>query len=156
MLLQQNISLILAGRGACRYPCARLTGVSEMRKIMVAGNWMPELVERTGGISVLGPMDSHSSRITIDELAAADPDLIVVMPCGWGIEKRRIELKPFLQTKEWKGLRAVSEGKVFYADGNNYFNRPGPRLADSAEMLAEMIYPELFDFGYKGLAWKGE
>jgi iron complex transport system substrate-binding protein len=87
------------------------------------------------------------------DLVAADPEVIVVAPCGYGLA-RCLEELPLLEAKPgWAGLSAVRKGRVFFADGNAYFNRPGPRLADSAEMLAEMIHPELAGAAHEGSAW---
>ena len=87
------------------------------------------------------------------ELVAADPDAIVVAPCGYDLA-RCLEELPLLQAKPgWAELAAVREGRVYFADGNAYFNRPGPRLADSAEMLAEMLHPENAGARYERTAW---
>ena len=87
------------------------------------------------------------------ELVAADPEVIVVAPCGYGLERCLQEL-PLLEAKPgWAELSAVRNGRVYFADGNAYFNRPGPRLADSAEMLAEMLHPEVIGTEHEGAAW---
>ncbi len=88
-----------------------------------------------------------------EELVAADPEVIVVAPCGYGLERCLQEL-PLLEAKPgWASLAAVRNGRVYFADGNAYFNRPGPRLADSAEMLAEMLHPEVAAPKHEGTAW---
>ena len=87
------------------------------------------------------------------ELAAADPEAIVVAPCGYGLA-RCLEELPLLQAKPgWANIAAVRQGRVYFADGNAYFNRPGPRLADSAEMLAEMLHPEAVEAMHEQVAW---
>lgn len=82
-----------------------------------------------------------------DQLVARDPDVIVVMPCGWGIERARSEMGPLEGDSRWRGLRAVREGKVFVVDGNQYFNRPGPRLVESLGILAEIFHDPRSDQG---------
>ncbi len=122
--------------------------------LMAAGNWIPELVELAGGRSMFGVVGEHSPYLKWEALASADPEVIVIMPCGFGLDRTRQETQSLTQRPEWSSLRAVRTGKIFITDGNSYFNRPGPRLVDSLEILAEILHPELFDFGYKGIGWQ--
>ncbi len=117
--------------------------------LMAAGNWVPELVEIAGGLNLLGRAGEHSPWMDWDDLIAARPDVIVVLPCGWGISKAQEELLPLTRHPAWNALPAVQTGRVYVTDGNQYFNRPGPRLVESAEILAEMFHPEQFDFGHR-------
>ena len=121
--------------------------------LMAAGNWVPELVERAGGVDVLGRAGEHSGGLSIEALAAADPDVIAVMPCGWDIERSRREMPPLASHPAWPRLSAVRNGRVFMTDGNQYFNRPGPRVVESAEILADILHPERCDFGHHGRGW---
>ena len=121
--------------------------------LMAAGNWVPELVEISGGINLFGTPGKHSPWMTWDELTAADPDVIVAMPCGWDISKSSVELEPLTRRTGWADMQAVRSGSVFVVEGNQYFNRPGPRLTDSAEILAEIFYPEEFRFGHHSTGW---
>jgi iron complex transport system substrate-binding protein len=122
--------------------------------LMAAGNWVPELVEIAGGINLFGEAGKHSPWMAWETLVARDPDAIVVMPCGWDIARARSEMHPLTTRPEWRNLRAVQSGRVAVTDGNQYFNRPGPRVVESAEILAEIIHPEVFDFGHRGVAWE--
>ena len=122
--------------------------------LMATGNWIPELVELAGGRSLFGVVGEHSPYLKWEALACADPEIIVIMPCGFGLDRTRQETQQMTQHPEWSSLRAVRTGKVFITDGNAYFNRPGPRLVDSLEILAEILHPELFDFGYRGTGWQ--
>jgi iron complex transport system substrate-binding protein len=122
--------------------------------LMAAGNWIPELVEIAGGQLLFGVVGQHSPYLEWDALVKADPEVIVIMPCGFGLERTRQETMPLTQRPEWSSLQAVRTGKVFITDGNSYFNRPGPRLVDSLEILAEILHPELFDFGHRGTGWE--
>ena len=97
---------------------------------------MPELVEMAGA--------KHVAWHTWDDLAAADPDIILVMPCGFDLERAVSEMHWLTQRDGWHDLRAVRNGRVFVADGNQYFNRPGPRLVESLEILAGILDPEVF------------
>lgn len=121
---------------------------------MADGNWLPELVSIAGGRSSLGRPGRHSAWTSLDELAAADPDLIVVLPCGFDLARTRAEMQPLAASTGFRALRAVREGRVALADGNQFFNRPGPRLVESLEILAEILHPERFDFGHRGAAWE--
>lgn len=107
--------------------------------LMSAGNWVPELVELAGGQSVLGSPGEHSPWLSWDELVAADPDVLIVMPCGFDLERTLHELPALTQQPRWPQLRAVQTHRVFAVDGHQYFNRPGPRLIESAEIIASIL-----------------
>jgi iron complex transport system substrate-binding protein len=119
--------------------------------LMAAGNWMPELVEMAGGVNLFGEAGKHSPWMTWEDLLKRDPDVIVVMPCGFDLPRTKSELPALVNRLEWPSLRAVRTGRVFVCDGNSYFNRPGPRLVDALEMLAEAIVPGAFAFGHVGI-----
>ncbi len=118
--------------------------------LMAAGNWMPELVAMAGGVNLFGEAGRHSPWMTRDELAERDPDVIVVLPCGFDIARTRVEMPALTNWDGWGRLKAVRTGRVFLTDGNQFFNRPGPRLVESLEILAELIHPEVFQFGHEG------
>jgi iron complex transport system substrate-binding protein len=122
--------------------------------LMIAGNWIPELVVLAGGVDVLGEAGKHARWISWKELCEKDPDIIVVMPCGFGIERSRQDIAVLTQQPEWRQMKAVRAGRVYVVDGNQYFNRPGPRLLESLEILAELFHPSLFRFGRQGQAWE--
>ncbi len=119
--------------------------------LMAAGNWMPELVSLAGGDNLFGEAGRHSPFFQWDELLRADPDAIVVLPCGFDIPRTRAEMPTLTAKPGWLDLKAVRNGRVFLGDGNAYFNRPGPRLVDSFEMLAEILHPGQFAFGRVGI-----
>ncbi len=122
--------------------------------LMATGNWIPELVELAGGQCLFGVVGKHSPYLEWDALVKADPEVIIIMPCGFDLERTRQETMPLTHRPEWSSLHAVRSGKVFITDGNAYFNRPGPRLVDSLEILAEILHPDIFDFGYRGTGWE--
>ncbi|MEB3212982.1 MAG: cobalamin-binding protein [Leptolyngbyaceae bacterium] len=122
--------------------------------LMAAGNWVPELVELAGGVSCFGAVGEHSPWIEWRDLVVKDPDIIVAMPCGYGLVKTRQEMKTLIQKPEWKTLKAVKNKRVYITDGNQYFNRPGPRLIDSLELLSEIFYPDRVSYGYEAGGWK--
>ena len=110
-----------------------------------AGHWVPEMVGMAGGRDVLAGIGRPSRRATWDEIAACEPEIIVVMPRGFGLERTRRELERTSLPPEWASFPAVRSGRVYAVDGSAYFNRPGPRLVDGLEILAGIIHPELFD-----------
>jgi iron complex transport system substrate-binding protein len=122
--------------------------------LMAAGNWMPELVEMAGGVNLFGEAGKHSPWMTIEQLADRDPDWILVIPCGFDLERTRADMPVLAARPEWMRLRAVRERRVVLGDGNQYFNRPGPRLVESLEILAEILHPEAFPFGHRGSGWQ--
>lgn len=121
--------------------------------LMGGGNWMPELVEMAGGLNLIGEPGKHSPWMTWEDLVTRDPDIIFVSPCGFDIARTLQEMHLLSGKPEWQNLTAVGAGKVFVADGNQYFNRPGPRLVESLEILAEIIHPNVFHFGHEGTGW---
>ncbi|MCG3159381.1 MAG: Vitamin B12-binding protein [Acidobacteria bacterium] len=121
--------------------------------LMAAGNWMPELVEMAGGVNLFGEVGRHSPWMSWEDLAAANADVIFISPCGFDIARTLEETHLLTGRPEWKTLKAVRDARVFVADGNQYFNRPGPRLVESLEILAELLHPELFHFGYETEGW---
>ena len=108
---------------------------------MIAGNWVPELVTVAGGEPLLAEPGAHSDWLDWDDLLAADPDVIVLMPCGFDMARCWAELPALTARPGWQDIAAVRAGRVFVTDGNACFNRPGPRLTDSAEVLAEILHP---------------
>jgi len=134
-------------------PKPTMASIEWIDPLMAGGNWMPTLVEKAGGIELFGKANEHSHWITWDELKAADPDILVMMPCGYDIEKTLSEIPALTNRPDWADLSAVKNGKVYITDGNQYFNRPGPRLVESVEILAEILHPDHCDFGHQGTGW---
>ena len=87
------------------------------------------------------------------DLCDKDPEVLIIMPCGYGIEKSLIEMKTLTSTPGWDNLSMVKKNQVYVTDGNQYFNRPGPRLVANLEILIEILYEGLFNFGYYGSGW---
>lgn len=130
-----------------------VAAIEWIEPLMVSGNWMPELIVMAGAIPAFGVAGKHSPAIAFADLVKADPDFILVNPCGFSIERTLEEMHLLQDHPEWGNLKAVKSDKVFVLDGNQYFNRPGPRLLDSLEILAEIIHPETFQFGHEDTGW---
>jgi iron complex transport system substrate-binding protein len=103
------------------------------------GHWVPEMVEIAGGVDVIGRAGEPSFQITWDQVLAAKPDVVVVMPCGYNAEKARNEFAGLPLPDGWHALPAARHGRVFPVDANSYFSRPGPRLADGVEIMARLF-----------------
>jgi iron complex transport system substrate-binding protein len=132
----------------------RLACVEWLDPLMSAGNWMPELVAIAGGRNVLGETGAHSPTIAFEALAEADPDVVLVLPCGFDLARTRAEFAALRDLPRFAALRAARAGRVYLADGNQYFNRPGPRLVESLEILAEILHPGAFAFGHAGRGYE--
>ncbi|MGH8001486.1 MAG: cobalamin-binding protein, partial [Brasilonema sp.] len=98
--------------------------------LMVAANWIPELVTLAGGQPLLGMTGQSSSTLNWETLISSNPDIIIFMPCGFDLNRTRQEAQVLSQRPEWEKLHAVQTSRVYITDGNSYFNRPGPRLVD--------------------------
>ncbi|HEV3197828.1 MAG TPA: cobalamin-binding protein [Bryobacteraceae bacterium] len=124
-------------------PAPRVACIEWIEPLMAAGNWTPELIELAGGVNLFGEAGKHSPWMTWDQLVAADPDIIIVAPCGFDVPRTEQEMYWLTERPDWRDLRAVRTHRVYLADGNQYFNRPGPRVVETFEMLVEMLHPEV-------------
>lgn len=127
--------------------------VEWLSPLMIAGNWTPEIVEIAGGIPILTQAGKHSSYIQFEEIVNSNPDILIIMPCGFSIQRTLQEINLLIDLPGWSELKAVQNQKIFVVDGNQYFNRSGPRITDSIEIMAEIINPKQFIFGYEGSGW---
>jgi iron complex transport system substrate-binding protein len=141
-----------SARAAASRP--RIACIEWIDPLMAAGNWMPELIAMAGGANLFGKAAEHSPWMKFEEIVAADPDVILIAPCGFNMDRAAVDLPALTSRPEWTRLKAVKDGMVFLGEGNQYFNRPGPRIAESLEILAEILHPELFSFGHQGSGWR--
>ena len=148
--MQERLAAIASRVAGLSKP--RLAFVEWIDPQMSGGHWMPELIATAGGIDLLGVHGGISPWITVADIAASDPDVILVGPCGYDLEKTREEMAVLDSNRGWQNLRAVREGRLYIADGNAFFNRPGPRLVESAEIIFEVLHPELSGYGHMGQA----
>ncbi len=132
----------------------RVACIEWIDPLMAAGNWMPELIGMAGGTNLFGMAGEHSPWMKFEELAVADPDVMLIAPCGFNMDRAAADLPALTSRPEWARLKAVKDGKIFLGEGNQYFNRPGPRIVESLEILAEILHPELFSFGHRGPGWR--
>jgi iron complex transport system substrate-binding protein len=120
----------------------RVSVLEWLDPLMGSGNWTPELVRYAGAQNVFGEVGLHSPWLSWEALQAEDPDILVLSPCGYSIERTMVDVPLLRQNPVWSTLRAVRSGRVYAIDGNQYLNRSGPRLVESAELLATVVWGE--------------
>ena len=116
--------------------------------VYCSGHWVPEMVKLAGGVDQLGREGTDSIRISWDEVLNWAPEVLIIMPCGFNLDKVIEQAPQLFNRLGWSDLPAVRDGRVYAVDANSYFARPGPRVVEGTELLAHLIHPELF-------AWKG-
>ena len=122
--------------------------------LMTAGNWIPDMVKIAGGNELFGINNKSSHWIDFKSVRDFNPEVIIFMPCGYNLlQTQRDVASLFENNVNWKNLSAYKNKKLYLVDGNQYFNRPGPRIVDSLEILAEIFNPDVFNYGYKGSGW---
>lgn len=139
--LQQRIDLVVANR-APKGQRPRVLIIEWTDPLMIAGNWTPQLVDLAGGQYGLAEPGKHSRYVTWDEVIAFAPGVVVVAPCGFNEERSRAELNRLEKSARWHEIPASKAGQTHAVDGDAFFNRPGPRLVDSIEMLARFLSAE--------------
>jgi iron complex transport system substrate-binding protein len=123
----------------------RILCIEWIDPFFTSGHWVPQMVEVAGGTNLVSTAGQHSQRMTIDDVEKADPDIIVMMPCGFDTRRTTSECVTVLQNDQrWQRLRAVKANKVFAVDANSYFSKPSIRIVTGIEILAKIIHPEEF------------
>lgn len=128
----------------CEAPSPRVLCIEWMDPLVEAGHWMPELIEIAGGSPLFALPGEKSPMVDWDAVLDADPEVILVAPCGFRIDETCADIDALRGRPGWRSLQAAREGRVFVLDGNAYVNRPGPRLVDTLEILAALVHPDLF------------
>ena len=121
--------------------------------LMGAGNWTPELVKMAWGEHLFGEIGQHSPWLSWEELLAVDPDVLVLAPCGFTLERTLQDVPLLKRHPSWQKLQAVKNGRVYAIDGNAYINRSGPRLVESAEILSRILWGPLTEIRVDEQAW---
>lgn len=134
----------IAGRAAAAPTHPTVLTVEWIDPVMIGGTWMPELVTLAGGTPLVTEPGQHAPTLTRDQLAELDPEVVLVKPCGFDLPRTREELDTLRSTLPLERWTAARTGRIHLADGNAYFNRPGPRLVESLEILAACTHPDLF------------
>jgi iron complex transport system substrate-binding protein len=119
-------------------PTPKVVALEWLDPPFVGGHWIPEMVALAGGVDVAGPPGAKSPEVEWEALAALDPDLVVVMPCGMYAEESRVQAE-----EHWGRIEALGAGRVFAVDAASTYSRPGPRLVDGTELFAHLLHPDL-------------
>ena len=122
----------------------RVVCIEWMSPVIAAGHWIPEMVQIAGGVDVLVEPGAPSPRLDFDRVADADPDVVVLMPCGMGVAQAKAEFDILPDRSRWEDLRAFEKGLAYVVDSGALFSRSGPRLVDGLEALARILHPDLF------------
>jgi iron complex transport system substrate-binding protein len=132
----------------------RVVCIEWLSPLYIAGHWVPEMVQRAGGQDVLAQPGSPSRIVTWEEILAAAPDILIVMPCGFSVERTHTELFQLMQhTDQWRPSPALAE-HTYLVDASSYFSRPGPRLIDGIELLAAILHPSDHDHIQESIAYR--
>ena len=134
----------IARRSSATTVRPRVVSIEWLDPVMLGGMWMPELVEQAGGVPLATRPGDHAPTVSKETLASLTPDVVLIKPCGFPLARSVEELSLLRTSLPWESWRAVQEGRVYVADGNAYFNRPGPRIVESLEILAACLHPEAF------------
>jgi iron complex transport system substrate-binding protein len=121
-----------------------VVSVEWLDPVMLGGTWMPELIAVAGGLPLGVAAGERAPTLDLAALGALAPEVVVVKPCGYPVERTLAELELLAKVLPWDAWPAVRAGRVYVADGNAYFNRSGPRIVDSAELLAACLHPDRF------------
>jgi iron complex transport system substrate-binding protein len=122
--------------------------------LFAMGNWGPELVEIANGELPIGKKGEYSTTVSSERLVEADPEFLIVAPCGFDLARTMRERAVLESYTWWRGLRAVREGKVAFADGNRFFNRSGMTVSQTAEIIAEILHGVVFGAAGRGKHWR--
>lgn len=131
----------------------RIVCLEWIEPLMTGGNWIPELVEIAGGEYLLSEPGNHSTWVDWGDIITENPDVILVMPCGYDIGQTVNEMHLLTQKEGWNSTKAVENNEVYILDGNRYFNRPGPRIYESTRILGEILHPKLFKPLHQKSGW---
>jgi iron complex transport system substrate-binding protein len=122
----------------------RVVSIEWLEPVMLGGTWTPELIATAGGTPLGVAAGERAPTLDLAALERLEPEVVVVKPCGYRVERTLAELELLPRALPWASWPAVRAGQVFVADGNAYFNRSGPRIVDSAELLAACLHPRRF------------
>ena len=131
------VGALVAGR-----PAPRVLALEWLEPPFVPGHWVPEMIGLSGAVSLRGTARRPSYAVPWAELAALDPDVLLVMPCGFDLARARDEADHYASALRRVAPRAISAGRAFVVDASSHFSRPGPRVADGVELLAALLHPE--------------
>ncbi|MBT8242408.1 MAG: cobalamin-binding protein [Nitrosopumilus sp.] len=123
----------------------KVLAIEWIEPFFTAGHWIPEMIEVAGGINMVSETGEHSRRFTMNEIIKSNPDIIILMPCGFDTKRTILEYDKILKNNEaWNSINAVKNNKIFAVDANSFFSKPSIRTVEGIEILAKIIHPEKF------------
>ncbi|MDA0756598.1 MAG: cobalamin-binding protein [Crenarchaeota archaeon] len=123
----------------------KVLAIEWIKPFFTSGHWVPEMIECSGGINMITKTGEHSRKINIEEIEKADPDVLILMPCGFDVQRTVLEYEKYLRNDiKWNQLRAVKGKKVFAVDANSFFSKPSIRVVSGIEILAKILHSEIF------------
>jgi len=123
----------------------KVLGIEWIKPFFTAGHWIPEMIEYSGGINMITKSGEHSRKMDILEIEKADPDVLILMPCGFDVKRTILEYEKNLRNdSRWNKLRSVRERKVFVVDANSFFSKPSIRIITGIEILGKILHPDIF------------
>lgn len=125
-----------------------------MKPLMIAGHWVPEMVDLAGGDMLFAKTGEKSKHIVWEKIVTANPDILIIAPCGFDIQRTKNEVHLITSQPQYKDLAAVKNKNIFFIDANVYLTRPGPRVVDGIEILAEIFHPRLFPRKHAQTDWQ--
>src|SRR5262245_45977334 len=134
----------IARRSAATAERPHVVSIEWLDPVMIGGMWMPVMVAHAGGVPLATRPGDHAPTVSRETLRSLAPDVVLIKPCGFPLERSLEELSILRTSLPWESWRAVREGRVYVADGNAFFNRPGPRIVESLEILAACLHPGAF------------
>jgi len=124
----------------------RVLAIEWIEPFFTAGHWVPEMIQIAGGINMISKIGEHSRRLDFQEVVESDPDIIIMMPCGFDTKRTISEYNNILkENKKWNSLRAVKNNQIFAVDANSFFSKPSIRTIEGLEILAKIIQPGKFE-----------
>jgi iron complex transport system substrate-binding protein len=150
--MQQRIAAVTAA--VSNRPAPTLVMLEWTDPMFAMGNWGPELVEAAGGNLLLGEKGEMSRAIEWKAVREADPDYLIIAPCGFGLERSMAESATLQTLPGWSELRAVASGNVAYADGNKFFNRSGVTIVETVEIIVEILHRWNSGASWRDRAWR--
>lgn len=149
--MQEDMA-VLSRRAATASRKPRVAVIEWLEPLMAAGNWTPHLLDMANSVNLFGEARKHSPWMKWEQLVAADPDMLLITACGFDVPRTRQEMYWLTNRPDWRELRAVRDQQVYLADGNQFFNRPGPRVVDTLRILCEILHPDVFPSC--GIGWE--
>jgi len=123
----------------------KVLGIEWIEPFFTAGHWIPEMIETSGGVNMITKSGDHSRKMDITEIENVNPDVIILMPCGFDVQKTISEYKRYLEkNSKWNQLRAVKDDRVYAVDANSFFSKPSIRIIIGIEILAKILHSEVF------------